>query len=147
VMLDKLYQLLRFKDLNQVDTYDVPSMVNKLISVILLSLENIYEILFCFNQFCDVQHGVLSFSLMIWWIWDFKLSLTGSVVYLYKPIFRKAVLETKTIQPDASNLYFERIVSLFLDHLEELWSYAELFLTATDAPTNDLLFGHIIFEF
>ena len=88
--------------------------------MVFLSLENVDQISSLNGDACDVKNLVLSFLLMIWWVWDLKLLLVPLIVHLHKPKLWETVFETDTVKSDAPDLDSDRTLSWssWIDSLE-----------------------------
>lgn len=120
-------------------------MLNVAVFVILLGLENVYEILLCFANFGDVQDLILPFLLMIWWVRNLEFSLTSRIIYLKESVLGEAMLKTKPIESDGSDLNPQCFLILLERH-EQLRLQRKLLLTAADTSTQNLLLCDIVFE-
>jgi hypothetical protein len=72
--------------------------------MIFLSLKNVDQISSLNGDACDVKNLILSFLLMIWWIWDLKLLLVPLIIDLHEPELWEAVLKPDTVKSDAPDL-------------------------------------------
>ena len=72
--------------------------------MVFLSLEDVDEVSSLNRNTCDIMDFILSFLLVIWWIWNLKVLLVSLVIYTHESELRKAMFETDAIKPDWSNL-------------------------------------------
>ena len=88
--------------------------------MIFLSLENVDQISSLDGNACDVKDLILSFLLMIWWVWDLKLLLVPLIIHLHEPKLWEAVFKADTIKSDAPDLDSDRALSWspWIDSLE-----------------------------